>query len=121
SDKTMADDLSEAERAELLNGRTEGAKDRPYKRVINVTSDLTPQQKVIFEQLRGYARAWRAMSGKERRDAMAAGAPESPIITEGLATKASFDVRLMLGEELAGQEGKALDDPGSKASNVVDN
>ncbi|WP_422932569.1 PLxRFG domain-containing protein [Sphingobium cupriresistens] len=121
SGKTMADELTEAERAELLNGRTENAKDRPYKKVINVTSDLTDAQKTIFEQLRGYARAWRSMSGKERKDAMAAGAPESPIITEGLAAKASFDVRLYDGEQLAGQEGKALDDPGSKASRVVAN
>ncbi|MCE7797848.1 PLxRFG domain-containing protein [Sphingobium sufflavum] len=121
SGKTMADELTEAERAELLNGRTEGAQDRPYKRVINVTSDLTPQQKVIFEQLRGYARRWRSMTGKERKDAMASGAPESPIITEGLAAKASFDVRLYDGEALAGQEGTSFDDPGSKASNVVDN
>lgn len=121
SGKTMADSLSEAERAELLNGRTEGAKDRPYKRVINVTSDLTPQQKVIFEQLRGYARRWRSMNGKERREAMAAGSPESPIITEGLAAKASFDVRLYDGESLAGQEGKTFDDEGSKASRVVAN
>jgi N12 class adenine-specific DNA methylase len=121
SGKTMADELTEAERAELLNGRTEGAMDRPYKKVINVTSDLTPQQKVIFEQLRGYARRWRSMTGKERKDAMAAGSPESPIITEGLAAKASFDVRLYDGEALAGQEGRAPDDPGSKASRVVAN
>lgn len=121
SGKTMADALTEAERGELLNGRTEKAMDRPYKRVINVTSDLTPQQKIIFDQLRGYARSWRQMSGKDRRDAMQSGAPESPIITEGLATKASFDVRLMQGEGLAGQEGQAFDDPGSKASRVVAN
>lgn len=121
SGKTMADALTEAERAELLNGRTEGATDRPYKKVINVTSDLTPQQKVIFEELRGHARRWRSMTGKARRDAMAAGAPESPIITEGLAAKASFDVRLYDGEALAGQEGQAFDDPGSKASLVVAN
>ncbi|WP_163000210.1 PLxRFG domain-containing protein [Sphingobium yanoikuyae] len=121
SGKTMADELTEAERAELLNGRTEGAKDRPYKRVINVTSDLTPQQRVIFDELRGYARAWRSMTGKQKKEAMAAGSPESPIITEGLATKASFDVRLYDGESLAGQEGKAIDDPGSKASRVVAN
>jgi N12 class adenine-specific DNA methylase len=119
--KTMTDDLTEKERAELLNGRTENASDRPYKRVVNVTADLTPQQKVIFDELRGYARAWREMSGKERRDAMATGRPESPIITEGLAAKASFDVRLMNGDELAGKEGQTYDDPGSKASRVVDN
>ena len=121
SGKTMADELTEAERAELLNGRTEGAEDRPYKKVINVTSDLTPEQKVIFARLREAALRWRQMSGKQRRDAMVKGAEESPIIAEGNAAKASFDVRLMLDDALAGQEGKAPDDPGSKASKVVAN
>ena len=36
--------LTEAERAELLNGRTEGAKDRPYKKVINDSADMTAEQ-----------------------------------------------------------------------------
>lgn len=120
--KTLTDpDLTEAERAELLNGRTEGAKDRPYKKVINVISDLTPQQKKIFAQIQGYARAWREMTGKQRKEAMAKGAPESPIITEGMANKASFDVRLVNDEALAGMEGKAPDDPGSKVSKVIEN
>ncbi|MBB6559573.1 N12 class adenine-specific DNA methylase [Acidovorax soli] len=120
--KTMASaDLTEAERAELLNGRTEGATDRPYKKVVNVTSDLTAEQKTIFARLQGYARRWRSMTGKERKEAMASGAPESPIITEGMANKASFDVRLMRDDEFAGQEGSAPDDAGSKASKVVAN
>lgn len=114
-------DLTEAERAELLNGRTESAADRPYKKVVNVTSDLTAEQSSIFSELQGYARSWRSMSGKQRKEAMFAGAPESPIITEGLANKASFDVRLMHDEAYAGQEGKAPDSPGSKASKVVAN
>ncbi len=114
-------DLSEAERAELLNGRTENAADRPYKKVVNVTSDLTDEQSRIFSELQGYARRWRNMSGKERKEAMYAGAPESPIITEGLANKASFDVRLMQDEAYAGQEGNVPDSPGSKASKVVGN
>lgn len=119
---TMASaDLTEAERAELLNGRTEGATDRPYKKVVNVTSDLTAEQKAIFARLQGYARRWRSMTGKERKEAMASGAPESPIITEGMANKASFDVRLTRDDEFAGQEGTAPDDPGSKASKVIAN
>lgn len=120
--KTLtSNDLTEAERAELLNGRTEGAADRPYKKVINVTSDLTDEQSHIFAELQGYARAWRNMPGKARKEAMYAGAPESPIITEGLANKASFDVRLMQDEAYAGQEGNVPDSPGSKASKVVGN
>lgn len=120
--KTLTDEgLTEFERAELLNGRTEGAKDRPYKKVINVTSDLTTAQTEIFAQLQQYARNWRSMTGKDRMQAMREGAPESPIVTEGLANKASFDVRLTEDERYAGQEGIAPDDPGSKASKVVAN
>lgn len=120
--KVLTDpDLSESERAELLNGRTEGAKDRPYKKVINVTCDLTSEQQSIFAKLQGYARRWRQMSAKERKEAMAKGAPESPIITEGMANKASFDVRLVNDEALAGQEGMTKDDPGSKVSKVIEN
>lgn len=114
-------DLTEAERAELLNGRTDGALDRPYKKVVNVTSDLTDEQSRIFAELQGYARTWRNMQGKARMEAMRNGSPESPIITEGLANKASFDVRLMEDERHAGQEGNVPDDPGSKASKVVAN
>ena len=114
-------DLTESERAQLLNGRTEDAKDRPYKKVINVTSDLTPEQSRIFAELQGYAKAWRNMTGKQRKEAMAAGSPESPIITEGLANKASFDVRLTEDERWAGQEGSAPDEPGSKSSKLVAN
>jgi N12 class adenine-specific DNA methylase len=121
SGKTMASrDLTEAERAELLNGRTEGAMDRPYRKVVNVTSDLTPEQRGIFARLQGYAKAWRAMGPMARKTAMLEGAPESPIITEGMANRASFDVRMLDGEDTAGQEGKGGDDPGSKSSNVVD-
>ena len=121
SGKTMTDELTEKERRELLNGRTENAGDRPYKKVINETSDLTDNQKIAFREIQGYAQSWRNMSGKERKKAMAEGAPESPIIYEGLAAKVSFDARLLHAEQLAGQEGKVKDDPNSKASRVINN
>jgi len=120
--KLLSDsDLTEAERAELLNGRTEQAKDRPYKKVIVDTADLTDEQKIEFQKIQGYARAWRNMSGKERKQAMNAGDPESPIIYENLAGKASFDVRLNRGAELAGQEGRVPDTDDSKSSRVIRN
>lgn len=120
--KTLdATDLTEKERAELLNGRTENAADRPYKKVIVDNADMTPGQLVAFKQIQGYARKWREMTGKDRKDAMISGAPESPIIHEGLAAKASFDVRLLDGAEYAGREGKVRDDARSKASRVIKN
>lgn len=122
SGKVLTDgSLTERERLELLNGRTEGAKDRPYKKVIVETADLTPAQQRAFRDIQAAAQRWRKMSGKERREVMQAGGPESPIITEGMAAKASFDARLLDGEQLAGREGKAADDPNSKASRLIRN
>lgn len=122
SGKTLDDkSLSAKEQAELLNGRTEGAKDRPYKKVIVETADLTPYQQQAFREIQRYAQRWRNFNGKEKKEAMLAGAPESPIIYENLAAKASFDVRLMRGEDFAGKEGQTEDDPNSKASRVVRN
>ncbi|QLI49470.1 hypothetical protein vBPaeMUSP25_31 [Pseudomonas phage vB_PaeM_USP_25] len=118
--KQMGDELTEAERGQLLNGRTEGAMDRPYKKVVNASADMTERQQEIFRQLQQYAQDWRSASGKERRELMRSGDPRSPIVTEGIATKASFDVRL-LDESLAGMEGKTQDDQNSKASRVVAN
>ena len=122
SGKTMASEgLSEAERAELLNGRTDNAENRPYKKVIVDNADLTAEQMRVFQQVQGWAAGWRKLKGKERKAAMAVGAPESPIIHEGIASKASFDVRLVNSVKNAGLEGKLEDDPSSKASRAIKN
>lgn len=122
SGKILTDEgLTEQEKIELANGRTEGASDRPYKKVIVDNADMTPAQLTTFQRLQEYARAFRQMTGKEKKAVMQRGGPESPIITEGLANKTSLDVRLMEGEALAGQEGKISDDPNSKASRAVKN
>ncbi|MCW2275152.1 PLxRFG domain-containing protein [Rhodoblastus acidophilus] len=122
SGKTMAaKNLTELERAELLNGRTEGAKNRPYKKVVNVTSDMTEPQLAAFREIQQLAQRWRNMAPLERKRTMQEGGPESPILTEGMANKASFDVRQLEGERLAGMEGKVPDHEGSKLSNVVKN
>lgn len=122
SGKTMASEhLSEAERAELLSGRTENAENRPYKKVIVDNADLTAEQMRVFQQVQGWAAGWRKLQGKARKAAMAAGAPESPIIHEGIASKASFDVRLVNSVENAGLEGTLEDDPSSKASRAIKN
>lgn len=120
SGKTMRDELTEAERAELVNGRTENAKDRPYKRVINDSADMTPAQLQEFERLQQYASEWRDATGKTRIEWMRKGDPRSPIVTEQLATKASFDPRLVSGD-FVGTEGQPGDDPSSKVSRVVNN
>lgn len=116
-------DLTEKQRAEILNGRTERAKDRPYKKVVNENSDMTPEQNAVFQQVQGWARSWRSMTKKDRKEAMLSGAPESPIIHEGIAAKASFDVRLVRAIENAGKEGtdEMAPHPDSKPARVVKN
>ncbi|WP_316159633.1 PLxRFG domain-containing protein [Bradyrhizobium sp. SZCCHNRI3042] len=110
--KTMADkSLTEAERAELLNGRTEHAQDRPYKKVENSSADMSPEQNNVFEVVQGLARQWRQMSKKDRREAMRRGDPTVPIIYDNMAEKASFDVRLVNAIDNAGKEGTPEMDP----------
>ena len=120
SGKIMTDELSAAELAELQNGRTENAADRPYKKVINVISEMSQEQVDKLNELRGYAKEWREANGKQRREWQLAGNPRSPIITENLADKASFDTRL-LHDSNAGGEGSIDIEPNSKAAQVVAN
>jgi N12 class adenine-specific DNA methylase len=127
SGKTMASpDLTEAERVELENGRTENAGDRPYKKVVNVTSEMTDEQVALFEQFQQDSRTFRNAKGKERRRLMAIGDPSSPVIVEGGANLASFDERMydrdrLRDNPLHGQEGTAPLDPRSKVAQVVKN
>ncbi|HJV52799.1 MAG TPA: helicase-related protein [Noviherbaspirillum sp.] len=113
--------LTEAERAELLNGRTENAQDRPYKKVVNESADMTPEQTAVFNEVQQLAKRWRNMGKKERKEAMQRGAPEVPIIHDAIAEKASFDVRLVNAIENAGKEGtpELAPHPDSKPARVV--
>jgi hypothetical protein len=54
----------------LLNGRTEGAKDRPYKKVINVTTEMSPKQEKALERIQGLAKEWEQATGKQKREWM---------------------------------------------------
>ncbi len=120
--------LSEADRAEILNGRTEptsdnpaGATDRPYKKVVNESADMSPEQLRVFAQVQAWANSWRNMTKKQRKEAMSSGAPESPIIHDSIAARASFDVRLVESRANAGKEGtpEMAPHPDSKPARVV--
>ena len=119
--KVLSDEgLSEAEKAELLNGRTEGAKDRPYKKVINVTTEMSPKQEKALERIQGLAKEWEQATGKQKREWMRDGDPRAPLSISTAAKKASYDARI--GDpEYIGQEGKTEDFEMSKASQVVKN
>lgn len=121
SGKILTDEgLSEAEKAELLNGRTEGAKDRPYKKVMNITTEMSPKQEETLKHIQGLAKEWEQASGKEKRKWMRDGDPRAPLSISTAAKKASYDARI--GDpEYIGQEGKTEDFEMSKASQVVKN
>lgn len=121
SGKILSDEsLTEAEKAELLNGRTEDAKDRPYKKVINVTTEMSPKQEQALAEIQSLAKEWEQASGKQKRQWMRDGDPRSPLSISTAAKKASYDARI--GDpEYIGQEGKTEDFEMSKASQVVKN
>lgn len=116
-------DLSESERDTLLNGRTEKAQDRPYKKTVNYSADMSPEQEEAFEHVKSLANEWNNMQGKARKEAMTRGDEVSPIIRDGIAEKASFDVRLIEARKYAGKEGSEEMRPheNSKPARVVKN
>ena len=121
SGKILSDEsLTEAEKAELLNGRTEGAKDRPYKKVINVTTEMSPKQEKALKHIQGLAKEWEQAGGKQKREWMRNGDPRAPLSISTAAKKASYDARI--GDpEFIGKEGQTEDFEMSKASQVVKN
>lgn len=123
-------DLDDETRREILDGRTvstpenpAGATDRPYKKVVNLNSDMDPAQLAVFEKVQRWARSWRSMGKKARKEAMSRGAPESPLIHEGIAARASFDVRLVEAIANAGKEGspELAPHPDSKPARALQN
>lgn len=112
--KTMQSaDLTDAERAELLNGRTDNPVGRPYKVVRTDVGQMSPAQRSVMQDVVGWSQRFKTATKKERREFMLAGGPESPIVHEGIAAKASLDVRLY--------DKKAADDQGSKVNRAVRN
>ena len=95
SGKTLADtDLTESERRELENGRTENAKGRPYKLVKTVVAEMSPDQQEIRKELMQRARIFANAPKKERRQMMLNGSPNVPIRVETDASNAGLDARL---------------------------
>jgi N12 class adenine-specific DNA methylase/phospholipid N-methyltransferase len=119
--KTINDpSLTDKERAHLMNGRTEGAVDRPYKRIMNDTAEMTNEQEQLFSYLQDLSKEWRMATGKQKKEWMRKGDEHSPIVVEGRANKASLDVRIDDAKNV-GMEGQTQDNPNSKASRVVKN
>lgn len=112
SGKTLQDtDLTEAEREELLNGRSETPVGRPYKKVINETAPMTDVQRNILNELVRLARMFKAADRKTRR--LLRNHKSNPVLVETAAAQAAFDPRL--------RDMNAPDLPDYKANRVVNN
>ncbi|HAS84027.1 MAG TPA: hypothetical protein DCS43_15450, partial [Verrucomicrobia bacterium] len=93
--KTMSEaGLTEAEKAELQDGRTEKAIGRPYKLVKTVVAPMTPKQQAIRQELIRRANAFKKATKKDRRKMMLDGSPNTPIRVETDASNAGLDARL---------------------------
>jgi N12 class adenine-specific DNA methylase len=112
--RTMFDkNLTEAEKTELLNSRSERPVGRPYKKVVNDTAEMSPVQRAVLERLIGYSRDFKNASKKDRRAIMLSGDPRSPLLVETAAANAGFDARLY--------DMSTPDDPNSKVNRAVRN
>lgn len=106
-------DLTDKDRAELLDGRNDEPQGRPYKKVVHDIGPMGADQKRILQQTVSYARAFKAAGGKARREIMQQGGPDAPIVFNAVPNRASMDARL--------HEIDAEDDPNSKANRAVKN
>jgi len=112
--KTMAAaDLTNQERSNLLNGRTEKPIGRPYKKIINDVGPMSPDQQAALAHLSQLAQEFKQASGKQRRDWMLAGNEHNPVVIETGAANAGLDARLY--------NSSASDHPQSKVNRVLKN
>lgn len=112
--RTMsAPDLTEGEREQLLNGRTENPVGRPYKKIVSDVGPMGPQQEAILNRLVELAKKFRRASGKDRRDMLMRGDEATPIRVETAAANAGLDPRLA--------DMNAEDIPSSKVNRAVTN
>jgi N12 class adenine-specific DNA methylase len=86
--------ITDKERNELLNGRTENPIGRPYKKVVSDIAEMTDQQKGILALLQQRANTFKRATKKERREMMLSGSPNSPVIVETDSANAGLDARL---------------------------
>jgi N12 class adenine-specific DNA methylase len=111
--KTMSDTLSDAERDELINGRSEQPVGRPYKKIVVDTAPLGNEQSRMLDHFKALARQFKQATKKERREMMLSGHPASPLLVETGAANAGMDPRLV--------DMDAADEPNSKVNRLVRN
>lgn len=93
SGKTLNDpNLTEEEKVELLDGRTENPVGRPYKRIINEVIPLNTPTKKILNKLIEDAKEFKDATPQQRKDLRKT--PKNPAVINTRASNAGVDVRL---------------------------
>lgn len=109
----MFENLTEEEKDELLNGRSDDPVGRPYKQVKTVVIPMTDAQFEIRVDLQQRAQRWKKGTPLQRRNWYKDYAPESPQRILNDAANASLDARLF--------DKSIPDDPKSKIHHAIDN
>lgn len=114
SGKTIkSQDLTDAERDWLANGRSEKPIGRPYKKVIADTAEMTPDQASILAELQRRSAIYRNATKRGRYEMRIAGSPNLPVIVETASANAGLDARLY--------DAEATDAPTNKVNRVTNN
>lgn len=92
--KTMGDKLTDDERLELLNGRSEDPIGRPYKKVVIDVAEMSPEQEAILAHLQLLAKEWKDASKFQRKQWMKAKDDHVPLHIDGVAARAGIDARM---------------------------
>ena len=107
----MDKNVPESVKEKLENGRTEGAKDVPYHKIINVRSEMSPEMNEFAERIERAAQEYSKASGKEKKEMSQRGHEGDPLVAMRKLSQLSLDPRLVNGNDYAG----------SKIQNCADN
>jgi N12 class adenine-specific DNA methylase len=113
SGKILTDELTDAEREELLNGRSENPVGRPYKQIIVDVAPMGLEQKQMLDNFKRLAKEFKEASKQRRREIVQSGHPANPVLVETGAANAGMDPRLV--------DMNAKDEPNSKVNRVARN
>ena len=103
-------ELTQSEREEIENGRTEGANDVPYHSIIHVRSDVTGEMKAYVKSIEEKAKKYKEASGKEKKEMQQTGFAGEPKNAIRLINQLAIDPRLVNLSDYAG----------SKVQNCID-
>ena len=113
TDVVRASQMPEFVKRESGEGRTDNPIGRPFKHVINDVAEMSPKQAEILAILQARAWEFRAMSKKDRYDAIRSGSNITPARVGIDLNNASMDARMF--------DPDATDHPDSKLNRLVRN